>query len=393
MEKIEPVASNKIFTDVLLPDPASKVKIAKSDSKISHLENQISENLGNLQFIQNKNNIASLNRTLNRRSQMESIAKLKSGSIALEKNTIDLQALLDETEFNKIKQAPWHIDISRTLESFRSRMYPNAEIKFRIGGRIIYSASQIVKIKSNLILKESHETQDQLLINEVDEEDLLCDDNYYGEEVDSMDSILNSFQSSSLLDENKFNQISSAQLKEYVQKRDLELMQSTNMDPFYSEDRLGQRFLSAPIRKVYKKIEFGDLGKSLIETFNYQLKRPSKKYRIEKKVNLKGIIPENVLKKAEEERALVELQIRKMLNKINKNFKGDEPVPFLNLILTPDPDGIVRTLLYLLQLVNRKKIEIWQMIEENEDSEGSPTILNSQNAGIDIYITPIIQNT
>ena len=85
----------------------------------------------------------------------------------------DIQSLINESDLSKvISKNPWGINIKKTLEDVQKRIYNSQEIKFRIGGRIIYSASQIVSAKSNLVIKDSFETKDVLLINESDEEDL-----------------------------------------------------------------------------------------------------------------------------------------------------------------------------------------------------------------------------
>lgn len=63
------------------------------------------------------------------------------------------------------------------------------------------------------------------------------------------------------------------------------------------------------------------------------------------------------MKEAEENHALIEEQIQQLFQTIQKRYQPDEPISFLYLVLSPEPEGIVRTLLYLLQLVNRKKLK------------------------------------
>ena len=67
-------------------------------------------------------------------------------------------------------------------------------------------------------------------------------------------------------------------------------------------------------------------------------------------------------------------------------FTNDQPVPFLTLIITADPDGIVRTLLYLLQLVNRKKVELWQKIPDTDEATTNSAL--EVDTGLDIFVTP-----
>ena len=156
--------------------------------------------------------------------------------------------------------------------------------------------------------------------------------------------------------------------------------------PFYSEDRNGNRFIAPPIRKIYRRINLDDLGKALIKTLHYQIKSSNRRTSELSRKNLASkILPENILKKAEEERALVEFHIDNMLKKIQNIFKEDpQPISFISLILAPDTDGIVRTLLYLLQLVNRKQVELWQIVDDQSNDNNI-----KESAGIDIFITPI----
>ena len=171
----------------------------------------------------------------------------------------------------------------------------------------------------------------------------------------------------------------------YKANRDKELASSFSTYPFYNEDRHGLRFIAPPVRKLYRRINLDDLGKALIKTLNYQIKSSNRK--ISRRNLASSILPPNILKKAEQERALVELHIKNMLKKINTNFsENNQPVSFLSLIITPDAEGIVRTLLYLLQLVNRKQAELWQIIDDDSIKENI-----EESTGIDIFITPIKQ--
>jgi chromatin segregation and condensation protein Rec8/ScpA/Scc1 (kleisin family) len=110
----------------------------------------------------------------------------------------------------------------------------------------------------------------------------------------------------------------------------------------------------------------------------------------------------------------VELQISKIYSQICELYQHDQHVSFLHVIISPDADGIVRTLLYLLHLTNRKQIELWQKLPASEETpikkskkskmEEEPNASNSKNehsyivneeinAGNDIFITPIFNIT
>ena len=331
------------------------------------------------------------------RNQAKSISKIQKKSALFTQSPAELNALINDVELKRvIHDNPWEINVEKALENFRKRIYDNSEIKFRIGGRLIYSASKIVHAKSNLVIKESNEAQEDLKINELegegfDELDENDDSDYI--EGDDENAELNSNNIAGILsvfshkkgNSSNFNLPNSETIATYKANRDKELASSFSTYPFYNEDRNGLRFIAPPVRKIYRRINLDDLGKALIKTLNYQIKSSNRK--ISRSNLASSILPPNILKKAEQERALVELHIKNMLKKINTNFsENNQPVSFLSLIITPDAEGIVRTLLYLLQLVNRKQAELWQIIDDDSIKENI-----EESTGIDIFITPIKQ--
>ncbi len=326
--------------------------------------------------------------TQNKRMQSETLRSPASAAFLLDQKPAELNALINDKELSKIKKNPWEINVAKTISNFQNRIYANSDIKFRIGGRVIHSTSRIVNAKSNLILRKSVETQQVLDdVEEQNDQDSLDD----MESWESMNDILGDYSN---FDDNNMNghfDANSEELKAYIQKRNEELTQNVDMSPFYNVDRTGQRFLSAPIRKVFRKVDFADLGQALSKSLTNQLRRPSGRSsrRIKRIVDASEILPEHLLKNAEADKALVEEQIQKLFMQIERDYSFEkEPVPFLKLILTPDPDGIVRTLLYILQLVNRKKIDVWQQFEETETPESSQVSSFNGGSGLDIFVSP-----
>jgi chromatin segregation and condensation protein Rec8/ScpA/Scc1 (kleisin family) len=309
---------------------------------------------------------------------------------------ISLNALITDTELARIKKNPWEINLTATLQAFHKRIYQNSEIKFRIGGRVISSASQIVRAKAKFVIQESQETQDDLHFNEVD--DLPDDDEYDYSDGDggmspqeTMSSILSGLtggKAGHSPEERDHN--TTEEIRAYTELRDAELAQDVPTDRFFSVNREGQHFLASPIREVFQKIDFGDLNNALLQTLKRQLRQPSRRMQDPFKKHIPKILADNILAKAKEDRARVEEQIEKMHQRIITLFTNDQPVPFLTLIITADPDGIVRTLLYLLQLVNRKKVELWQKLPDTDDSTDD-SVANSTvitDTGLDIFVTP-----
>ena len=324
-----------------------------------------------------------------KRKSVKLLSEVQNPSFLNKQEPADLNCLVKEENLKDIlKNNPWKISIKQTLANFQKHMYSNSEMKFRIGGRIIHSASQIVRAKSNLVIQDSHETQDQLLINEVNEDELEDIDEDFGDSnndnqgINSINQILGALGNNQSLADSTASLYDDETIRNYILERDSEVNATISPHSYYSIDRNGQRFLASPVRKVFRKIELGDLGKALIKTLNYQLRSPRKSHKkLDSKNLASSILNENLLKKAEEERALVELQISRMNDRIFQLYQNSEPISFLSLIISPDPDGIVRTLLYLLQLVNRKQVELWQKIDEEEKKSDA-------NIGLDIFVTP-----
>nr|QEE16665.1 ScpA/B protein [Candidatus Prometheoarchaeum syntrophicum] len=362
---------------------------ANTENKIVKQEHQITSELLNTKNIDKKR--------LEISNQAKIIGKIQNQSSSFTHSPAELNALINDVELKRvIHDNPWEINVENALENFRKRIYNNSEIKFRIGGRLIYSASKIVHAKSNLVIKESNEAQEDLIVNELDGEEFdeldddgdsdYPEDNYENSELSSnniagiLTAISHQKNKSSNIDF-----LNSETLAAYKTNRDRELSSSFSTYPFYYEDRKGLRYIASPVRKIYRRINIDDLGKALIKTLNYQIRSSNRK--ISNKSLASSILPDNILKKAEEERALVELHIKNMLKRISTIFKeNNQPVSFLSLIISPDAEGIVRTLLYLLQLVNRKQAELWQIIDDDSINENV-----EESTGIDIFITPIKQ--
>ena len=91
------------------------------------------------------------------RIQAKSISKIQKKSALFTQGPAELNALINDVELKRvIHDNPWEINVEKALENFRKRIYDNSEIKFRIGGRLIYSASKIVHAKSNLVINATN---------------------------------------------------------------------------------------------------------------------------------------------------------------------------------------------------------------------------------------------
>jgi chromatin segregation and condensation protein Rec8/ScpA/Scc1 (kleisin family) len=342
----------------------------------------------------------------------------------------NFSCLIDDHALSRVlSNNPWDVNIKTTLADLQKRLYTNSQIKFRIGGRAIYSASQIVRAKSCLTVEESQQTQDQIQIQECDMDDLGTDVQDPQETIpitqqDASNAIISaiSLQSrgstqnsvaklvDSIADLSNFNDENAG---EYSCCDEIfQVPEISGKNVLYHEDSNGDRFLKAPNRQVFRHLEFNDLTNSLVKTLRYHINRPQKLRSKEKRcqdLSVSAILPENILKKAEEDRALIEEQIQLMYDRVVESYQNNHPVSFLSLIISADVEGIVRTLLYLLHLVNRKKIDLWQEWSEvaSESTKRNPKnskktplidspLISSQlcdkekntDGSINIFITP-----
>ncbi|MHA1777808.1 MAG: hypothetical protein DRO88_12060 [Promethearchaeia archaeon] len=327
-------------------------------------------------------------------SHINSSSFSSSANLNISQKAADLGILIDSDEFSKLlKQNPWQIDVKSTLEKIQKRLYSNSEIQLRIGGRVLYSTSRLINVKSTSILHDSQNTQDFLEEIEVledefqnNDEDFEDDDSFANRKI-SMQSILGKSQKRQAFDNNT-EIVDDAQLSQYLQERNAMLAQMTSINRFFNQDRDGNRYLSSPLRKVYRKVNFSELGSALIKTFKTQIRTPSKTLKFSPLTKSPdNVLHANLLKKAEEKRVYVEEQISDLYQKIKECYKPNCPVSFLSLIISPEPEGIVQTVLYLLQLINRKKIEIWQEITEIEKNK-SESFTEIDDSGLNIFVTP-----
>jgi chromatin segregation and condensation protein Rec8/ScpA/Scc1 (kleisin family) len=360
-----------------------------------------------------ESNIKALSKTLEYHDTSNTLSNHTPANISgLQKNR-SLSYLIDENALNKVLNTNiWELNLRKTLSDLQTRLYDNPLIKFRIGGRAIYSASQIVRAKSSQTIEESSQTRDQMYIKESDTDDLGNNEVIEDESSETVneiqtvnDEVVNQLTKNINKDNSKekiiqliddFSELNanyefnntgceeipdSISFGENIKSEDLISLFPTPI--LYNEDKNGERYIKAPLREVARHSRFEDLTKALIKTLNYQLIKPlkSKRNNMDSFEDPMAILPENILKKAEDDRALVEEQISKMYEKIIGLNNENRKISFFDLIISPDVDGIVRTLLYVLHLVNRKKIQLWQESDEE--------LNNSSNSVSNIIIKPV----
>ncbi|MHA1733466.1 MAG: hypothetical protein ACTSU5_16075 [Promethearchaeota archaeon] len=297
----------------------------------------------------------------------------------------------------RVKRDPWALQIRSTLANYLRLVNRYEYFNFKVHGRMLLSASQILRVQSNHVVQASAAAQEDIIqfesegtlaggFDEFDSDpreggpsldeagfnrgfELEPDDYSFpgeswdhpgaGKDSSSRDSVFSNFFA----------------LVDSGAESNATLTPAGNAGPLGSASVLNggkpraTRCLAQPRRLPYRKITFAELATALKDVLvRTSRKRPggtSRKFSKEFPV-----LPTNLLQKAEEERARNE-HLRKRIYERIVELSGDAPVSFLDLVVEPTPLGIVRTLLSILHLVNRKKIDLFQ--EQGDGGAGSST--------------------
>ncbi len=163
----------------MLVTKSEDISLNSKKKLISEIKNGI-EKINSFSEPTLNENVTKLNETVIQKDQTDLL--IQSGSELfhfLPKNS-DVRCLINDQDLTQVlNRNPWEFNVKKSLEDLQARMYENVHIKFRIGGKAIHSASQIVRAKSFLMIQESEDTNNNLQINEVDEEDLGNPDPFF----------------------------------------------------------------------------------------------------------------------------------------------------------------------------------------------------------------------
>ncbi len=300
--------------------------------------------------------------------------------------------LTNEEKMKKIvEKNPWDVDISNSLDEFLGHLKRSGDVNFRVGGRILHTASHVVRVKSDVMVNDSANVRDTLQSCENekeqdgDNENLNYQEDYQQEIMnEAYDLIENTSDSEDL----KKNQKSQNKHKKGLS--DEELIDAINVR---------ENILVPTNRCLYSKIELSDLSHSLDLVIKNRLlrERKTKKKEYEhdglnshitnEPKNL--VLPTNFIKNKEEARMFMEQMIDSTLEKIKSLYRG-EPIPFYQLVDERTKDGVVHCLIYLLHLGTRKKIDLYQKIIENSDLENQS---KRKKSGSDNVSIPQIEDT
>ncbi len=302
----------------------------------------------------------------------------------------------------KIKDDPWGLKIRSTLVNYLRKVNQYQLYNFKVHGRILYSASYLLRVQSNYVIEESRETQDEIAQAEVQDLKEISeplDDDYGDPEADNwsgneffkidpeMSSEMGVGSEENCLVSDFFDLVELCNLPFGMDKNRIDRVESnaTAIQEILIETSSdGEPFLASPKRLPYQKVTFSELAQALndvLQKSRNSLRAEHSKPKISREL---PVLPANFLQKAEEERAKNEHMRKRVFERICE-LSQEEPVLFLNLIPEPTPLGIVRTLLSILHLTNKKKIDLFQ----DPTSDGSVKgILIAPAGKFDLEIVP-----
>lgn len=299
---------------------------------------------------------------------MEKVPNRLINQSLLNKENIDLindfsanqnyNLLLNELSLKKIiRRNIWNCHLDTMLTNYINDIkQEKEEINFRKSGKILFSSSYLLKAKTKRIINDSLDTQDN--IEEIEE---INENNFEDEIFDNYD------------EKNKANK--------HLDLRTINQKIKNN-----------EICLKSPKNMVYKAINLNDLALALTEVMKIKDKEKiSRKPKDKFKEQIK-FLPKSFIENKKEKRENLNIRIQKFYNKLLKAY-DDEPISFLNLLNKPDRQNLVDLLIYILYLCNRKKIKIWQKVnQENNNDVQEPKCENYENLdnSRNIYISPVL---
>ena len=299
--------------------------------------------------------------------------------------------LLNQQELMKgLKRNIWKYELRPMLKGFISNINEfKQDLRFKVSGKILNTSTYVLKTKSNRVINNSLETQEDIkdaqLIELSDEEALIQDSfdqeenqlEYYDDEEDLFEVF------AELAAENSLSEEQLASFKGEKIKRIL------NLEPSELNKKIKNKINLLKIyrKPIYKKIELKDVADAINDVFKakeIELKSKTSKPRKIDKSKL-PFLPENLIANAEKKRMNFEKRIEDFYMNL-KSMYSDGPISFLTLIQEPNAKALVNTLLIVLHLINQKRIELWKKCAETEGSSDGNL---SENNGQNIFISPL----
>ncbi len=266
--------------------------------------------------------------------------------------------LLNELSLKKIiRRNIWNCHLDTMLTNYINDIkQEKEEINFRKSGKILFSSSYLLKAKTKRIINDSLDTQDS--IEEVEE----INENNFEDEI----------------------------FDDYVEKT--EVNRHLDLKTINQKINNNEICLKSPKNMVYKAINLNDLARALTEVMKIKDKEKISRKPKDNVTEQIKFLPKSLIENKKEKRENLNIRIQKFYNKLLKAY-DDEPISFLNLLNKPDRQNLVDLLIYILYLCNRKKIKIWQKVnQENNNDVQEPKCENYENLdnSRNIYISPVL---
>jgi hypothetical protein len=283
-----------------------------------------------------------------------------------------------------LKRNLWKYELKSMLNGFINDISEfKQELKFRVSGKILNSSTYVLKRKSNTVINNSLETQEDIRDTQIIEtgtENLNVED-IPNEEYDDEQELFKVFaelEGNKLLNEDQLASFKEEKLKRIL---NLEISELNNL----IKDKIN--LLQIYSKPIYKKIEFKDLSESLHKVLKAKATEITSRKPESKKIDKSKLpfLPESLIANAEKKRLNFESRIKDFYENL-KSLYSDEPVLFLDLIHEPTAKALVNTLLIVLHLINQKKIELWKKCDQ---IDGHLNESDSENTGQTIFISPL----
>jgi chromatin segregation and condensation protein Rec8/ScpA/Scc1 (kleisin family) len=320
----------------------------------------------------------------------------------------EYETLVSADKLSACAKNPWQVNLQGILSSFLHKMATYQFVNLRVGGRVLYSASYLLRRKSDVVICDSQETQGELeeiqnsITDDIPYDDMPADDANFFEDISAKPhapvehfiyahaniAMLRKMSANGTLSEfvsSAFDGSGLVQAEtpcEYiVGDSPLDRAAVTNLISLADVDfrKQGAPVLASVQRVFYKKIQLGALADALTQV----MARRARQDLEPRHPDELPVLPENFFERAQEERAQGEQLMTQLQETIMTQFEASQqPVPFLQLIADPTRKCVVRVLLALLHLCNQKRAEMWQKTGADDGSE------DASLSGTNIFLAP-----
>ncbi|GAB4311684.1 MAG: hypothetical protein Kow0069_12180 [Promethearchaeota archaeon] len=276
----------------------------------------------------------------------------------------------------QVKRDPWKIGIRRALASYLEKASRLPCGSFKVHGRVLRNASYLLRVQSGAVVVESAEARSEIgdaMVHEAEGAVGGCGEPGALEHDAGLDGDPCAGLDADFDAEGEVERWAGG-------GRQTRYFSSGLPVPAVRRSKDGA-FLAPPAKLPVRRATVADLAGALREVLAREERRrarsgerPGRKAAPRKASLSRLVLPENVLAKAEEERASAERFRERTLRRV-RELSVDRPVDFSRLVEEPTPLGVARALLTVLHLVNEKKVELFLPDAPGEPAAGGVGVL------------------